>query len=382
MNLTKNLKLKIKNSLDHIIIDARLYGPKHTGIGRYTKNLLLALTQLPNFSKYKFTLIIHQDSINEVKNDFGDKFNYHVVTFRHYSFAEQLLLPLILYRLRPNLVHFTHFTKPLLYFGQSIVTIHDLIKNFYHGKDVTSRPGLIYWLKHLAYRFHIFITIKFNQIIVPSHFWRNYLIAHYHLPQSKVTTTHEAVDPSFLTNHYPLNTKYLPYILYTGNLYPHKNITVILQALTKIPDLSLKIICARSDTFKHRLLRQVANLHLDHRVEFLGYLPDSKFAQVYSQALCLVHPSLLEGFSLTGLEAMALNCPVISSDSSCLPEIYGDSVLYFDPHNPNQLISQITKLQSSPNLRQKLITLGHQQVAKYSWSHCAQQTFEVYQKQL
>jgi glycosyltransferase involved in cell wall biosynthesis len=90
----------------------------------------------------------------------------------------------------------------------------------------------------------------------------------------------------------------------------------------------------------------------------------------------------MEGFSLTGLEAMSLSCPVISSNSSCLPEIYGDSVLYFNPKDEQNLVSQIQTLQNNPTLRQKLINLGHKQVKKYSWQKTAQLTFSVYEKTL
>jgi len=77
---------------------------------------------------------------------------------------------------------------------------------------------------------------------------------------------------------------------------------------------------------------------------------------------------------------MAQNCPVIASNASCLPEIYGDSVLYFDPNDSNQLISQITKLQNNPKLRHLLITKGQAQIVKYSWQKCAQQTLSFYEK--
>jgi glycosyltransferase involved in cell wall biosynthesis len=88
----------------------------------------------------------------------------------------------------------------------------------------------------------------------------------------------------------------------------------------------------------------------------------------------------MEGFSLTGLEAMALSCPVISSNSSCLPEIYQNSVLYFDPNKVSQLISLINKLQKSPTLRLSLIKKGYQQVDKYSWHTTAKSTINFYQK--
>ena len=119
-----------------------------------------------------------------------------------------------------------------------------------------------------------------------------------------------------------------------------------------MPDLKLKIICAR-DYFTKQVQKLITKYKINDQVEFLGYIPDKEFKNIYQHALALVHPSLMEGFSLTGLEAMSLSCPVISSNASCLPEIYQKSVLYFDPKNSDQLISQIKKLQNSPKLRER-----------------------------
>ena len=363
----------------HIVIDARLYGPHHTGIGRYTKNLLLALKKTPDFDQYRFSLLVYKKLLPQIKKDLGLKFSYIATDIPHYSLAEQIKLPGLLRQLKPDLVHFTHFNKPVLYFGKSVVTIHDLIKHFYKGRGTTTKNPLFYWPKYLAYRLLTSIVIRTSRhLIVPSNFWKKYLNRHTSTP---VTVTPEAVDPKFLT---PTPNQLSPpqnYLLYTGNLYPHKNIDIILRALQKLPHLHLKII-AKKNIFHHRLSQQVEKIKLQKQVQFLGFLPDSHFQKLYSQALALIHPSFMEGFSLTGLEAMALNCPVISSNSSCLPEIHGNSVLYFNPHQPSQLISQIKKLQKSKTLRQKLIRLGHQQVKKYSWSTTAKKTLTIYQKVL
>lgn len=367
----------------HIIIDARLYGSKHTGIGRYTKNLLIALTKLPDFKKYKFTLIIYKNLEYEIKKDLSDNFNYVSTNIQHYSLKEQLFLPFLIYKLKPDLVHFTHFNKPIFYFNKSVVTIHDLIKHFSKGKDTTTKNQFLYQIKYFFYLVLTRIVIIKNQIIVPSNYWRDFLIKKYNLKKSHVITTYEAVDPIFLANakneiiiKNPQN-----YLVYTGNLYPHKNIIVVLKALQKLSDIKLKIICAR-DFFSEKLLKQINHLHLKKQVEFLGYLDDQQFKEVYKNALALIHPSLMEGFSLTGLEAMALNCPVVSSNSSCLPEIYGDSVLYFDPNNSDELVQKINRLKNNSELRQKLINLGHQQVKKYSWNKTAKETMAVYEKLL
>lgn len=369
--------------MKHIIIDARLYGSKHTGIGRYTKNLLKSLVELPDFKKYKFTLIIYKNLENEIKKDLGDNFNYVTTNIQHYSLKEQLLLPFLIYKLKPDLVHFTHFNKPIFYLKKSVVTIHDLIKHFSKGKDTTTKNQFLYQIKYFFYLILTRITISQNQIIVPSNYWRDFLIKKYHLKNSRVITTYEAVDPFFLANAKNETIIKNPqnYLVYTGNLYPHKNIIVVLKAIQELPNIKLKIICAR-DFFSEKLSKQINHLHLKKQVEFLGYLDDQQFKKVYKNAIALIHPSLMEGFSLTGLEAMALNCPVISSNSSCLPEIYGNSVLYFDPNNSNELVQKINQLKNNLELRQKLINLGHQQIKKYSWNKTAKETMAVYEKLL
>lgn len=371
--------------MTHIIIDARLYGPKHTGLGRYTKNLLLALKELPDFKQYKFTLLVYPELLTEVSNDLKDSYQYVPTPLRHYSLAEQIFLPVLLSKLKPDLVHFTHLDKAILYFGPSVVTVHDLIRHFSKGANTTTKNPLLYWPKYLGYLLMTRIIIATSNLIVPSNFWRNFILKKYPLKPEKIITTYEAVDPSFLNSkikNYKLDNKNFKlkirnYILYTGNLYPHKNIEVILRALPKLPKLKLKIICARS-VFSQKIEKLVTQNHLETQVEFLGYLPDNEFSKIYNQALALVHPSFLEGFSLTGLEAMALNCPVIAAKSSCLPEIYGHSVLYFNPKSPLSLVKQIKKLQHSKTLRQKLITLGQQQVLKYSWKKTATKTLNFY----
>ena len=365
--------------MTHIIIDARLYGPKHTGLGRYTKNLLLALKELPDFKKYKFTLLVYPELLTEISNDLKDSYQYVPTPLRHYSLVEQIFLPTLLTKLKPDLVHFTHLDKPVFYFKKSVVTVHDLIRHFSKGKETTTKNPILYWPKYWAYLLMTRIIFISSHLIVPSHFWRDYIIKKYHFPPPKIITTYEAVDPNFLQLKHQSSKAPKNYLIYTGNLYPHKNIEVILKALKKLPDLKLKIICSRS-VFSEKIEKLVSNLKLNKQVEFLGYVPDEKFASLYSEALALVHPSFLEGFSLTGLEAMALNCPVIAAKASCLPEIYENSVLYFDPKDQNDLIKQIKKLKKSPDLRKKLISLGKKQVAKYAWSKTASETLSFYQK--
>jgi glycosyltransferase involved in cell wall biosynthesis len=368
------------NDKKHIVIDARLYGPEqHTGIGRYTKNLLIALKNLKNFDNYNFTLLVYPELLADIKRDLGTSYNYVTTNIRHYSFEEQIKLPFLLKSLNPDIVHFTHFNKPLFYFGESIVTVHDLIKHFYKGLDSTTRPTPIYYFKYLGYLLLTYVIIKTNRIIVPSDYWRQYIINHFHIEATKITTTHEAIDPKFINLSPEKLLQHKNYLIYTGNLYPHKNIQVILRCLKYLPDIKLKIICARN-LFQKKLAIQIDKLGVGSQVEFLGFVKDQKFVDIYKYALCLVHPAFMEGFSLTGLEAMALNCPVISSNSSCLPEIYHDSVLYFDPNSDSELSQQIISLKTNNKLRLELISKGQKLIKIYSWTKTASTTFSIYEQ--
>ncbi|MDO8487930.1 MAG: glycosyltransferase family 1 protein [bacterium] len=164
-----------------------------------------------------------------------------------------------------------------------------------------------------------------------------------------------------------------PFLIYTGNLYPHKNVLILIEAAQKLK-LDLAIVCARS-VFESRLPKS-------KYVHFLGRVEDAELVKLYKQASCFVFPSLIEGFGLPGLEAMAVGLPVIAAQASCLPEIYGEAALYFDPYSLEDLVEKINTVMTDNKLCQDLISRGHQQVSKYSWSKMAEATWQIYQNEL
>lgn len=163
------------------------------------------------------------------------------------------------------------------------------------------------------------------------------------------------------------------YLVYTGNFYPHKNLPVLIQAADKLQIKTFLI--GKQSVFVNRLPKS------DY-VEFKHDLSDSQIRALYKQALCFVTPSLLEGFGLPGLEAMAAGLPVIAARASCLPEIYGDAALYFDPYSVDDLVSKIQLVISDQQLAKILINKGYSQAKKYSWRKTALQTWQIYLAQL
>jgi len=376
-------------SVKTIIFDARMYGLTHAGIGRYVMNLLGGIKQLRP-RDLKISLITRKKLTKTIKNDLGDYFPIIEAKSKHYSLSEQLELPKILNRLKPDLVHFPHFNASLMYSGKFIVTIHDLIKHYFKGKKTTTKNPAVYWLKYFGYRIQTNYSLKQScRIIVPSQFWQDKLVTDFNILRGKIDVTYEAVDPNFLKlaqsvrqeknlKKYDLTQ---PFFVYVGSVYPHKNLQIVIEAIKNIKNVQLAIICSRS-IFTQRVKALSRALGVENRVKFLGFIKDKDLIGLCRQSTGLIQPSLMEGFGLTGLEAMAANTPVISSNRSCLPEIYGPAALYFDPKNVKQLRKQMRILINNQELKNKMIRLGQTQIKKYSWLKTAKQTIKSYQKVL
>ncbi len=374
-----------------IVIDARMYGLEHTGIGRYVINLINQIDELSSRKKDKnsYLLLLRKKYFDSLR--FKSRNIKKILTdYEHYSLKEQILLPLQLFKLKADLVHFPHFNVPLFWFGRYVVTIHDLIKHRSRGVKTTTRKPFIYWLKYFLYLFVVYAAIKkAKRIITPSKWWKERLISLYHLPSGKVIVTYEGVDDKFnfkrvdgkeILKKYKIKK---PFIIYTGNLYPHKNIDRLLEAVLKINKekkikLILVLICAR-DFFLKRFEGEIKRLKAQGLVKLLGFVGDRNLVALYKKAEAFVFPSLLEGFGLTGLEAMSVGLPVISSSASCLPEVYGQAAAYFNPLNINEMAGKIVEVVSDDNLKQSLRELGLKKAKEYSWQKMAKETMAVYQ---
>jgi len=380
-----------------IVIDARMYGLEHTGIGRYVLNLINQIDQV--------------NSKNENQND-GQKKNQYLVLLRrkyfdslefksknlkkvlsdspHYSLKEQIFLPIQLFKLKPDLVHFPHFNLPWFYFGKYVVTIHDLIKHQSKGLRTTTHSPLTYWFKQLLYFLTVLIAIKKAfKVITPSKWWQERLTRIYNLVPGKVVVTYEGVDDRFNLKNQKEPEKIFkklgikkPFVIYTGSLYPHKNVENLLKAVVLInkkfkKKINLVVVCSRN-VFWQRFLEKTRQLKAQDLVNLVGFVEDEDLVSLYNQAETFVFPSFLEGFGLPGLEAMAVSLPVVASDSSCLPEIYGEAAVYFDPLNVEEIAQRIMEVIQNDNLKQKLIKAGLEKVNQYSWTKMAKQTIDIY----
>lgn len=369
-------------------IDARLYGLEHAGLGRYVKKLVDEIV----IQNKENTYVLFLSSKHASK--FADKKNIKVVVTNIpiYGFLEQLVLPFVFAKEKLDLLHVPHFNAPIFYPGKLVITIHDLIKHHSIGKDTTTRQPWIYYLKRFGYLIATNIILRKASIIIcPSEYVKNDIVKIFHKDKNKIVVTYEAVDSSLkktelspeekkeILSKYNLNQ---PFVIYTGSVYPHKNIEILINAIeehnkTKEVDLELALVCARS-VFWERLNAKITNKGLEKYIKMLGFVEDEDMNKLYSLALALVHPSKMEGFGLTGLEAMKLGVPVVSSNATCLPEIYGDAALYFDPVDVHGLVFLLETIIKDKDLRESLIEKGIAQAKKYSWKKMAKETIGIY----
>jgi len=365
-------------------IDARLYGPDHRGIGRYTEKLLSHLiAELADDDQ--LIVFLDQDGMKQYQ-PVDRRVTKVSAPYRVYSWQEQVAFPLLITRQRVDLMHFTHFNVPLFYRGRFVVTVHDLIISHYPDSRATSRSLWLYHLKLTVYRLVMAHAIRSaEQVITVSQFSKRDIMDNYHLADQRVVVTYEGVDQCpYPADEEAILFKYgikKPYLLYVGSAYPHKNLEKLVAAFRLIKqrqtDLQL-VLVGRQDFFYQRLIEQIKEQGSDNII-LPGFVPDGDLPALYQQSIAYVFPSLLEGFGLPPLEAQACGTPIISSDRSCLPEVLGDGALYFNPDNVDDIVRVINNFINLSEIeRDRLIAHGALNLKRFAWSKLASKTYEVY----
>ncbi len=361
-----------------IVLDLRIFGPKYGGLGRYNQQLLLNLAKFDAQNQY----IILIKTLSSDLPELPANFSWKICPYHWYSWQEQIFLPSILKKLKPDLVHFPHFNVPIFYRGKFIVTIHDLIMTKFPSIRTSTLNRFIFIFKRLAYQLTIRLAIKrAEKIIAVSQFTADDIKNYFKLSPKqaeKIKVIYEGLTPIKAT---PEINDDLPekFFLYVGNAYPHKNLEFLLTVFAKFlkthPDFYLVLV--GDHNYFYQQLEKTAGQH----VVFAGFIPDKKLASFYQQATAYIFPSLYEGFGLPPLEALAYQTPVLSSSASCLPEILADSVLYFDPKNKEDLLHKLEQIISDDNLKQSLLSNSNAVLARYSWEKMAQEIItHCYQK--
>jgi len=362
-----------------IAIDARKL--RDYGIGTYIRNLLRHLARIDESSEY---VLIVQPADIEIAADLGENFRTVPDWSRSYSIREQFSIPLDLRREAVDLFHAPHYVLPPLTPCKSVVTIHDCI-HLRFPQYLPNRMGYVYARSSLWVATH-----RATRVLTVSETSKRDILRYFRVPESKIDVIYNALDERLgmtpteeevgqVRERYQLHD---PFLLYAGNIKPHKNLERLIEAFNTLRRGGLehvKLLIIGDEISKYASLRRAVHRHKLHKhVRFFGFVSDKTLASLYRLASAFVFPSLYEGFGLPPLEAMAAGTPVITSNVSSLPEVVGDAALLIDPYEPDEIAVAMRRVLTEPGLREDLRARGLARVKEFSWDRSVRRVREIY----
>lgn len=350
---------------NELCVDARMAAS--SGIGTYIRSLLPRIRE-----QYRLRLIVDSDSLTQCP-ELVD-FDLMISKVPIYSIQEQIALPLLIPRC--DLFWSPHFNVPLapIRARKRLVTIHDVF--------FLACPQDLGIAKRAYARLFFNAAVKrSHHVITDSQFSLSEICKFIGPYQDKITPITLGVDSSCYDQVRIDRESIVPqrYILYVGNLAPHKNICHLIRSLDLVPpDVHLVLVGKESewDAWKSEVRKRPG------RVTVCGKVDQKTLVSLYQHAELLIHPSYYEGFGLTPLEAMSAGCPVVVSRAASLPEVCGDAVIYVDPSCVKSIAKGILSVWGNEALKFELRGRGRKQVSLFDWDVAAQKHVEVIERVL
>ncbi len=298
-------------------------------------------------------------------------------------------IPLWLRSRKIDLLHVPHYGAPLLVPCRLVVTIHDCVHLLF------PQEGSSKFDNYRRYLYTKRIISSANHVIAVSDSTRQDLGSIFGVDPRKVSVVHNALDERFTVSHDPEEQKTVleryqmktPFILYSGQIKPHKNIHRLIEAFAVLKSelgeskkyKNLKLIIIGDELSRHQYLRlTVVRSGVQQDVRFFGFVPYPILQVFYQAAAIFASPSLYEGFGLSPLEAMANRTPVVASNTSSFPEVLEDAAILVNPENVFEIARGMKQLLVDQVLRQETIEKGLLQVRKFSWKTAAEKAVETY----
>jgi len=370
-----------------VAFNARLlYAPTLRGWNRYTVNLLAELPKL-GVELYLYSdRPIHPDHLARLPTD---SYQIRLSENLRYPVWEQYWLPQQCQKDAVDILHSPfNFGLPWFCPCPRVLTLHDAIDYVYSCK-----PSKWYQKLHpqaLQMRLYSWIaSSKAESIITVSNHAKGDLIKYLNIPESKISVVYEAADPNF---HQPIlesdrprvRSKYnlnFPYIFYVGGWEGRKNIPFLLKAFGSAQLKGVKLVLAGgSDSQKTELQALAHQIHISESLELLGWVEEQDLPILYAEALCFIYPSDYEGFGLQLCEAMAVGCPILAANSTCLPEILDNGGKTFNLDNTDELAKLISNITVDHQYLQKSKIAAKQRSKFFDWGKTARKTIEIYEK--
>lgn len=313
--------------------------------------------------------------------------NMHIVTVNYPSYPlwEQIGLPLALKKIKPDLLHCTSNTAPIFCKIPLVLTLHDIIfLENKRGKNQSMYQNLGRCYRRLVVPK---ILSKCRKIITVSHFECNHIREFLHLKEDLLKAVYNGYSAHFtpVTEAYHITRKYIPsekYLFFLGNTDPKKNTAGVLQAysryLEKSGDPLPLLIADLKENVIDEYLEQYGLQTIKKMLYYPGYIPNIALPAIYSGASAFIYTSLRESFGIPILESMACGTPVITSNTSAMPEIAGTDGILVNPADPEEIANAILRLEEDTDYYQGQVNYGLNRVRQFSWENTAKETLKIY----
>ena len=373
----------------HIGIEGqRIFRKKKHGMDMVALELVRNLQAIDHHNEY--TVFVKEDEDHCLRSE-G---NFKITELKNapYPVWEQYVLPAAAKAAGCDILHCTSNTAPLFTSIPMVVTLHDII---YMEKLSLLTKGFTSYQKFgNLYRRMVVpgIVRKCRRLITVSEFEKKRIVDFFGIAPAKVNAIYNGVSSHFMPVTDPetllsVKQKYnLPdrFFFFFGNTDPKKNTIGVLKALSlflrnseeKIPLVMLDFDQAELA----KLIQEVGDPSIADYIKLTGYVPNTALPGIYSLSTIFLYPSLRESFGIPMLEAMACGTPVITSNTSSMPEIAGNAALFTDPYKPEQLAENISKLLANPELRLNLVDSGMKKAKKFTWGNMARGVLKIYEE--
>src|SRR5713226_1066193 len=358
------------------------------GVGTYIRNVVRALGRLDHHNEY--FLVGSPARVQEIGR-LPPNFQTVTLLERDTEPKGYFEFRKILNRLGCDLVHIPQlFWLPRALPCPYVMTVHDVLEHLYRARDHSGLRRSLHF--HLTRR----VLRGAARIFAVSKFTKSEIEKLFGIPVGRIEVMYNAIDERFLRGHASdsdrqfLAERYLvtyPFLLYAGRISPHKNLVRIIEAFSALKAelekegkyTDLKLIIIGDELSKHPDLRRtVIRGGVQNDVRFLGFIPIEVLRIFYDAAKIFVFPSLYEGFGLPPLEAMAHGTPVVTSNSSSLPEVVGNAAVLVNPENLFEMMRALQRVLLDQSLREKMRQRGYEQVKKFSWDVSAAEVLAGY----